>query len=106
MLSTALAQVEKLGTDARIRREMPVGGCIPDIVIVSFEITPPSHLWPRSWSYRHASLVAELRRVRSIRREALAQRMFEPETRIERLIVDLTRTGALEEDAGVRSTIS
>jgi hypothetical protein len=81
----------------RVRREMPVGGCIPDILLVSFSSPPPTELWPSGFTYRHACVLAELRRSRALRRSTLATRLYETEERIAPLVNDLVGSRAIEE---------
>jgi hypothetical protein len=80
----------------RLRREMPIGGCIPDLVVVGFGATPPERLWPRRWTYRHAHVVATLRR-RSLRLKTLAARCFDSPERLQPVVTDLLLNGTLRE---------
>ena len=87
------------GAEVRARREMPMGSVIPDLVLVSFDRVPAQSILRVRWSYPHAYVVAELRRVAHLRRETLVQRMFERRERVDRLLDELIRAGALEETA-------
>jgi hypothetical protein len=79
------------------RREMPIGGRIPDVVIVSFEKAPPAKLWPRRFSFRHAAIMAVLRQRPNVSIETVARRCYEREECISSAVADLLRAGAVEE---------
>lgn len=83
-----------------LRREMPVGRRIPDFVFVSYSVPPPEPLFRLRWTYRHASVVAELRRTTSLRRDTLADRLFERRSSLDRLLKDLCAVGAVHESEG------
>lgn len=80
-----------------VRREMPIGGRIPDIVIVSFDQAPPTRLWPRRFSFKHAAVMAILRRRPDLKIETIAGRCFDRIERISGVVVDLLRAGTIEE---------
>ncbi len=84
-----------VGPEVRIRREMPVGTCIPDLLLVSFDRVPAQSILRLRWSYPHAHVVAELRRVPHLRRDTLVARMFDRRPRIDRLLDELIDAGAL-----------
>jgi hypothetical protein len=80
------------------RREVPVGGCIPDLVLVRFAEPPDAGLWPTRRSFRHAFVVWLLRRHGSrLHPETIAARAFESLARIRPVLDDLLETGALRE---------
>ena len=79
------------------RREMPIGGRIPDVVIVSFEHAPPRNLWPRRFSFRHAAIMAVLRQRPNLTIKSVARRCYETEERISLAVADLLHAGAIEE---------
>lgn len=103
-LQARLARVAKqiLGIrgEARVRREMPIGSRLPDVVVVSLRAAPPPDIWPRDWSFQHASLVAELRRGGAQRRPALARRLYETDERLARFVDDLLASGCVRERRG------
>lgn len=82
---------------SRSKREVPVGGCIPDIVAVSFREMPDAAIWPRKWTLRHIHVLhaASLRPRLHLR--SLAARCHESIDRLRPLVRDLIRTGALIE---------
>lgn len=84
------------GVEVRVRREMPMGSVIPDLVLVSFDRVPARSILRLRWSYSHAFVVAELRRVALLRRETLAARMFDRQERVNRFLDELIDAGALE----------
>jgi hypothetical protein len=100
-LQQALAGLD-LAQDERfpymfVRREVPVAGCVPDLVIVRFADLPSPTLWPARRSFRHAYVLWILRRHGRLRVETVADKMFEPIARTRAVIGDLLSTGALAE---------
>lgn len=99
MLQAALAHAQ-LGIQRTcrvmfVRREVPVGKCIPDIVYVSFANVPQREVWPSQWSYRHAFVVWLLRRRSPLHSSTIAARCYEPLSRVEPVIQDLLASGTL-----------
>lgn len=70
------------------RREVRVGGCIPDLVSVHFVKDPDLFSWPQRWSYRH-SFVVWLLRNKSLNLDEIASSFFEPVKRIKPVINSL-----------------
>lgn len=96
-LATALSAAVADSNDVWIRREMPMGRRIPDVVMLRFPSPPPLQLWPRTSTYAHAAAIAELRRAVILRKSRLAERLFETHDRVARLVRDLVATGAVIE---------
>lgn len=96
-LTETVQQLADGASDALVRREMPVGGCIPDFLVISFASVPPAEMWPSSWTYRHAFVVAELRRSYALHRSTLASRVYETEERLAHLLDDLLHSRAIAE---------
>ena len=78
-----------------IKREVPVGSTIPDIVIVKITELPRIDLWPSRWSYIHAALVWQLRRRDKLSIKALARRVFESPERMEPYLKQLNNSGTI-----------
>ncbi len=76
-----------------------MGSVIPDLVLVSFDRIPAQGILRVRWSYPHAYVVAELRRVAHLHRDTLARRLFDRRERIDRLLDELVDAGVLEETA-------
>jgi hypothetical protein len=96
VLGTHAALLGVSGPNVRLRREMPVGTVIPDLVLVSFDRVPAQSILRLRWSYPHAHVVAELRRFPHLRRDTIAERMFDRRSRVDRLLDELIDVGALE----------
>jgi len=96
-LARTAARLVPDGGAMLVRREMPVGGCIPDLLLVTVTSSPAESLWPQTFSYRHACVLAELRRFTALHRTTLASRLYEEEDRLDDLISDLTRSESVEE---------
>jgi len=80
------------------RREVPVGEVVPDLIQIVFRSRPLLRVWPKRWSYRHACVVAALRRQpRTI--PQLAEILYERVHSLEALIDDLKRAGTVKQDA-------
>jgi len=77
------------------RREVPVGSCIPDFVYVRFGKVPSSSLWPSRWTFRHCYVLWLLRKRISLFPETVASFAYEPLAKIEVVIKDLLRSGAI-----------
>lgn len=77
------------------KREVPVGPIIPDIVMVSVVKKMRRDLWPYRWTFIHASLVWQLRCRAKLTRESLARRVFENPKRLDPLLTELLKTGAV-----------
>lgn len=91
----AILPLAAKGEVTAVRREMPVGRCIPDVLAVSAASLPPASLWPRNWSYRHACVVAALRQWRAVDVGTLAGLVHERETEAAAMVADLERSGAV-----------
>jgi hypothetical protein len=96
-LASSIAPLVDATYETRVRREMPVGRCIPDLLAVSFEPTSAGNLWPSTWSYRHACIVAALRRASPLRLTTLAAHVYETEESAAMFIGHLLRSGAIRE---------
>ena len=79
-----------------VRREIPLGGCIPDAVFIWFRSGRPTLQWARQLSYRQAHLLATLRRHGPLSAPRLAAIEFEGVDRIWPSCNALLRLGALE----------
>lgn len=90
-------ELTTIGGPRLLRREMPLGGCIPDFVFVAFSAPAPAAVLRLRWSYRHASVIAQLRSGVPLRRETLAARLYERASGLDRLIADLVAASAIEE---------
>lgn len=80
---------------ALARREVPIGGCIPDLVLVRFAEIPSPALWPARRSFRHAFVISLLRQRGPLRIQTIASKAFESADRIQPVVDDLLMTGAL-----------
>jgi hypothetical protein len=78
-----------------IRREVPIGRCIPDVIYVRFSTIPRPDLWPRRWSFRHAHILWLLRETPHLRPETIASLSYERLERIQPLLDELRRSGAV-----------
>jgi hypothetical protein len=77
------------------RREVPVGSCIPDFVYVRFAELPSSSLWPSRWTFRHCYVLWLLRKKIRLFPETVASFTYEPLARIDGVIQDLLKSGAI-----------
>ena len=79
-----------------VRREVPLGDIIPDVVYVSFSSRPSKSLWPRRWTHRHAHILWLLRRRKRLKAATIARWCYDTEARITPLLDDLESSGAIE----------
>jgi len=98
-LQVSLAQRD-LGLDSSfpvtlIRREVPVGPCIPDLVYVRFLEMPLPSLWPTRWTYRHTYILWLLRRWKRLRLKTIAAHVYEPLEKVSTVLDELTESGAV-----------
>ncbi len=84
-------------TTTFVRREVPVGACIPDLVYVRFVEEPKTDLWPRHWSFLHSHVLWLLRRHAKLLPRTIARRSYESPDRILPILRDLIRSGAVTE---------
>lgn len=78
------------------RREVRVGGCIPDLVSIHFKKDPTIHPWPSRWSYKH-SFAVWLLRDQALSIEDIAASFFEPVERVSPIIDNLLSSGVAVE---------
>ena len=96
MLSEARMNFERSQTITMMRREVPVGGCIPDIIYVRFADIPDPSIWPSKWTFRHTFAIWLLRQHAELTLDAMAQRFYEPPNgRIKSTMQDLVKSGAV-----------
>lgn len=85
-----------------IRREVRVGGCIPDLVSIHFKNDPSIHLWPTRWSYKH-SFAVWLLRDEPLSMGEIAASFFEPVEKVSPIIDNLLSSGiALETEDKIK----
>jgi hypothetical protein len=73
-----------------VRREVPIAGCIPDVVIIRLWNLPTA-VRPHGWSFRHAFVLWLLRRHGTLRFQTLASKMFDAPTLLAKAVADLVR---------------
>lgn len=81
---------------AYTRREVPVGGCIPDLVSIQFTQEPKINHSPARWSYKHSFVIWLLRNWEMLSLEKMASITFEPIDRLTPIIFDLEAMGILQ----------
>lgn len=80
-----------------LRREVPVGNCIPDIIIVRTETNETRGFWPKRWTHKHTHLVWLLRNHSQLSIDQIANLCYEPVSRISGAMHDMVRSGAMVE---------
>ena len=78
------------------RREVPVGGCIPDLVSIQFSQEPKINYGSVKWSYKHSFIVWVLKNWEIYSLEELASISFESIDRLSAIVDDLKSTGAMQ----------
>jgi hypothetical protein len=58
------------------KREVRVGGCIPDLICVGVAVDPPHEIRGHNWSYRHSHIVWILRKEGPLKDVAIANRCY------------------------------
>ena len=79
-----------------IRREMPIGHCIPDVVYVRASEDDRVQWAPRNWTYKHACVIWALRRHAELDMRGLGRLLYEKVDRLDRTVRDLVACGAIE----------
>ena len=77
--------------------EVPIGECIPDMLIVAFDKPLSPNIWPKQWSYIHTSVVWLLRQRNFISAKSIAQYYHLEINRISPILKDLLKSGAITE---------
>src|SRR6266571_4895917 len=80
-----------------VRRELPVGGCVPDLVYVRFADRPSEDVWPDRWSFLHAVIVWLLRQRRRLKPATILNLAYDSPSRTEAALYDLLDSGAIQE---------
>lgn len=78
-----------------VRREVPIGNCIPDLIYVRFEEDPNPALWPRRWTFRHAHILWLLREKHKLTLESIASLTYESQAKVMPVLDDLVKSGAI-----------
>lgn len=79
-----------------VRREVPIRGCIPDLIYVRFSSKPDPTLWPAKWTFRHTYLLWLLRQKAQLTLDEVASHFFElPTGPVRSTMEDLIRSGAV-----------
>lgn len=81
------------------RREVPMGNRIPDFICMTIYMKPTSPVLPRNCSFRHASILWVLRRHWRLHTQSIARALFSSTDRLQPLLDDLVRSGAVERHA-------
>jgi len=81
---------------AYTRREVPVGGCIPDLVSIQFTQEPKINYGSIRWSYKHSFVVWLFRNWEMLSLEKITSISFEPLNRLMPIIIDLESVGMLQ----------
>lgn len=81
-----------------MRREVPVGDCIPDLVLINFDEDPSSVLWPRKWNFRHSYVVWLLRNHDKLNVSEIAAHFYASVDKISPILHDLRLNDIIEED--------
>ena len=79
------------------RRELPMGGCVPDLVYVRFVEPPPTDIWPDRWTFLHASILWLLRQRRYLKPATFLTLAYDSPVRVETVLEDLLDSGAIRE---------
>lgn len=83
-------------TYAFVRREVPVGGYIPDMIIVQFHSDPSEVLSINNWSFRHAYIVWLLKSENKLTFQSIAERCYESAERISPIIESLLQGNVIQ----------
>lgn len=81
--------------EAYSRREVRVGGCIPDLIHVSFTKKLDVPAWPKRWSYKHSYITWLLRQHEDLYIHEIAGLMYVPSERIKPILNNLVESEIL-----------
>lgn len=82
-----------------IRREVPVGECIPDMVLVQFSKMPKPSKLPKRWNGIYSHIIWLLRKWKSLRRDEVAKLCYANLERIDPVLRDLISSNFVKEEA-------
>jgi len=94
------------GTTTFVRREVPMGEVIPDIIYVGFRSPPKHSMWSRKWTFRHSFVLSLVRHRHRLHKETIACLCYETEERISSLLIDLQRSGAIVQNSNGSYSLS
>jgi len=89
-----------------VRREVSVGGCIPDLICIHFNNFPFEQQWPKPWTYEHAYIMWLLRQHCQLSVDSMASFSFQLADRLSPVIKDLVKHNLLVEDEYANFTLS
>jgi hypothetical protein len=81
-----------------MRREVRVGGCIPDLVMINFKQDPANLSWPCKWNFRHSFVIWLLRRHQELSSEEIARSFFSKVEQTIPIVRDLVASNILVEN--------
>jgi len=79
------------------RREVRVGGCIPDLVSIYFNNDPTMDSWTKKWAYKHSYIIWLFRKWGTLSLEQIASLCFESQEHISPYVQDLRENDILFE---------
>lgn len=78
------------------RREMSVGGCIPDLVSVYFKQDPTSQNWPHKWSYKHSFIIWLIKKRKNPTLQEIASYSYELPEKLLPILNELLANGLIK----------
>lgn len=78
------------------KREVPVGDCIPDLVLVCLSTIPKGIKYPRTFGTKHAYILWLVKNFIALSIEEIATKSYQKPERITQYVKDLTESGILE----------
>ncbi len=90
----------KKRSNTYVRREVPVGECVPDLVTVKFHKNPTIKKWPRKWSAIYSYFLWIFRKWNHLSIEELSEKYFDTPKRIQPYINDLLKYELINESEG------
>ena len=79
------------------RREVSVGGCIPDLVSVYFKQDPASKNWPHKWSYKHSFIIWLIKNRKNPSLQEIVSYSYELPEKLLPILNELLANGLIKE---------
>ncbi len=74
-----------------LKREVPIGECIPDLICVGYQEFPISAKWPKKWKSKYSFILSLLRENGPLSLDEIADLCFEDEMKISPLLSELVK---------------
>ncbi len=100
-LSEIVASETSSGSYRFFRREVPIGECIPDLVVVNYYYLPKLTKFPNSWNSKHSYIIWLLKKWNNLSLSEISTFMYESEERILPILSQLVKFDLIIDDNNI-----